>query len=373
VSFLDGNNYIKPLNEEIEISIFGPGIGECIVIHLGDNKWIIVDSCIEKNNKQPTALNYLNKLGVNFSTDVKLFVVTHWHDDHIKGAAKILESCTEAKFVCSDALRNKEFYQLARSYSKNTFMTYSGIDEFNKIFNLLKSRRSNRRESGPDYWAIADKRLLYFTKPEHIYNVEIFSLSPSDTSVTISKTELAELIPNISDSKCKLIDQNANKVAVALWVKIEDVNIILGSDLENYNDKSIGWKAVLFSENRPHEKASIIKVPHHGSNNAHCEDMWNQMMVSDPVALLTPYASGSKPLPSKIDIRNIKSHTNKLYCTARPKFSKTVKRNSAINKTINEMAHTFCTIEGAMGHVQVRFSIENPEPQIRCFNGAKKL
>jgi hypothetical protein len=30
---------------ECELSLFGSGVGECIVIHLGNGDWVIVDSC----------------------------------------------------------------------------------------------------------------------------------------------------------------------------------------------------------------------------------------------------------------------------------------------------------------------------------------
>ncbi len=36
----------SPGQDIIEVSIFGPGKGEPILVHLGRNEWIIVDSCI---------------------------------------------------------------------------------------------------------------------------------------------------------------------------------------------------------------------------------------------------------------------------------------------------------------------------------------
>ncbi|MEW6376035.1 MAG: hypothetical protein AB1502_09655 [Thermodesulfobacteriota bacterium] len=65
---------------------------------------MIVDSCLDRNTRTPIALQYLQELGVNIATDVKLFIITHWHDDHIRGASSILASCHNAKFICSDAL-----------------------------------------------------------------------------------------------------------------------------------------------------------------------------------------------------------------------------------------------------------------------------
>jgi len=38
----------KPEKDEIEVSIFGPGYGECIVIHIGNNEWVVIDCILFK-------------------------------------------------------------------------------------------------------------------------------------------------------------------------------------------------------------------------------------------------------------------------------------------------------------------------------------
>jgi len=44
---------------------------------------------------------------------------------------------------------------------------------------------------------------------------------------------------------------------------VGDVCILLGSDLEE--DKNNGWSSILNSDVRPKKKASLFKIPHHGS------------------------------------------------------------------------------------------------------------
>ena len=34
-----------PASDVFEVSIFGPGKGESIVVHIGNGRWIVVDSC----------------------------------------------------------------------------------------------------------------------------------------------------------------------------------------------------------------------------------------------------------------------------------------------------------------------------------------
>ena len=82
-----------PKPDEIEISLFGRGYGECLILHLGLNKWIIIDSFNDPHSKQPIALDYLDFYGINPSDSVEQLILTHWHDDHIKGASQVLSQC----------------------------------------------------------------------------------------------------------------------------------------------------------------------------------------------------------------------------------------------------------------------------------------
>ena len=85
VSVRNATVLTPPRSEELEISIFGPGRGECVLLHLGQNEWCVVDSCIAKPAGGPVALHYLRNLQTNAIDGIKLIVATHWHDDHIGG------------------------------------------------------------------------------------------------------------------------------------------------------------------------------------------------------------------------------------------------------------------------------------------------
>jgi glyoxylase-like metal-dependent hydrolase (beta-lactamase superfamily II) len=122
-----------PSLDEIEVSVFGPGYGESIVIHLGGNKWIIVDSCIDPISKEPIPLSYLHQIGVKPIEAVKQVIATHWHDDHIRGLSKIIRECKSAEFVCSAALRSNEFLTITSAYAKRSMMKSSGVQEFYEI------------------------------------------------------------------------------------------------------------------------------------------------------------------------------------------------------------------------------------------------
>ena len=82
-------------------------------MHIGGGRWIVVDSFIDSRTKQPVALSYLSLLGVDAAAAIRLFIVTHWHDDHMRGASRLLASAANAIFCCSIALSKDEFSTIA--------------------------------------------------------------------------------------------------------------------------------------------------------------------------------------------------------------------------------------------------------------------
>jgi hypothetical protein len=60
-----------PAKGELEITLFGPGYGESIALHVGAGAWVLVDSCIDGAG-EPKALQYLTDLGVDPARDVRL-------------------------------------------------------------------------------------------------------------------------------------------------------------------------------------------------------------------------------------------------------------------------------------------------------------
>jgi glyoxylase-like metal-dependent hydrolase (beta-lactamase superfamily II) len=99
----------KPNVAEVTILGTGGGYGESIIIHIGNNKWVIVDSCIDPHTRKNLPLNYLSSIGVNYRENVILIVCTHWHDDHIRGISHILSECLNSTFCMSNQTDKEKF------------------------------------------------------------------------------------------------------------------------------------------------------------------------------------------------------------------------------------------------------------------------
>ena len=82
----------QPASDEIEVSLFGPGYGECVLIHLGLGEWLVVDSCVNQYAGGTPALDYLQTIGVDIAHAVVIVTASHWHDDHIRGLSALCVS-----------------------------------------------------------------------------------------------------------------------------------------------------------------------------------------------------------------------------------------------------------------------------------------
>jgi hypothetical protein len=343
-----------PADDEIEVSLFGPGYGESILVHLGNKEWMIVDSCLNKA-KAPAPTEYLRSLGINPAEAVKMIVATHWHDDHIRGLSSILGECTNANFVCSDALRSDEFVELTFSHQKRSMMTSSGVREFGEVMRILEERMDKKSKFPSPTWAIANKKIWAsgVAAPATIQS-EVHSLSPSDGAITLSKHAIASLIPRPLDRKKRVISKPPNHVAVVLWIRVGNSGVLLGSDLENTADPSTGWIAILDSASRPQGKCSVFKSAHHGSITAHEPRVWSELLLNQPYAGLTPFVHGGTVLPTKADAKRIAVHSAESYSTATTARKEPKGRHSIVSKTIRETVRSIKEVPSSTGSVRFR-------------------
>ena len=115
----------------------------------------------------------------------------------------------------------------------------------------------------------------------------------------------------------RAVPTESNDHSVALWVLVSTDQILLGADLEETADPRAGWPAVIRSNNRPQGRASVYKVPHHGSKNGHNPLVWSEMLSGDPHAILTPW-NRSKKLPAADDLVRLRGLSNNVHLTAPP-------------------------------------------------------
>jgi len=346
----------------------GPGRGECIVLHLGNNDWCIVDSCLDRQSAQPVSVEYMQNLDDAALDGVKLIVATHWHDDHIRGLAKLVELVPNAKFCCSSALNSAQFRKLVGLAAEGTSEN-SGLSEFRKIYGLLLERRKNvPADLVAPILANENKCVLYLDGEQRDCLAQVTALSPSDGKVKFAIEAFAKSLPTTGDDQKRIV-VNANDTSVALWVQIGEQHVLLGADLEHTDREGEGWMAVM-SSFQGKNKAHIYKIPHHGSSNAHYQAVWDRLLVENPVAVVTPYSSGSTPLPRPSDLDRMKALTDALFCTSSG-TSRLPNRDAVVERFAKSVRRK--TVGGQPGHVRVRWSKTHPIPTVELFNSAYKV
>jgi beta-lactamase superfamily II metal-dependent hydrolase len=373
-----GNRDTAPAPNELEISILGPGFGETALLHLGSGRWIIVDSCIDTSSRQPAALGYLDAIGVSRSS-VDLVIATHWHADHIRGLATIVAECTRAQFCCSSALNNREFLAIANLYADLPVRLSAGPTELQHAFATIIERRGDPKYQ-PLRWLRSDM-VVYSGSVEisgQTFPTKISALSPSDEMITRAHAEMAQqlVVCKKSDHQGLLTPGHPNHISVALHVEVAGRQLLLGSDLEETGDPLVGWSAVLSSTGRPQAAAEVFKVAHHGSKSGHSDAVWSEMLLPNPLALLTPFRWGRHRLPDATDRERIQTLTQKAYITAHPnEDNRPRKREHKVQRMISDTARKRWLAAGLLGHVRWRVDLldDGDEGVVELFGAAMPL
>lgn len=339
---------------EFEVSIFGPGKGEAIAVNLGGGDWITVDSCRDQVTGAHPVLRYLEQQNVDIATQVRRVVATHAHDDHVAGISELFARADSAYFVTSAAVTTSEFFARVETDEEiEKHLTKKVRAEFSEVLDELARRAP--RYGGAVPLQHADQQKLIWSRPasEKLPAARVLALSPSDTAVLRARTQLAAGLAKVDDRR-RLGSADPNEFAVALWVEVGDVSVVLGADLLN-GPAGCGWGAVLASH-APTGTASLFKVAHHGSEGAHHTGMWASLLAPDVVAVLAPFRHGRHALPNPADVGRIKSVSSSLYATASPKNPaphSTVRRTSA---ALSAIASNVRDPNGRSGHVRARWS-----------------
>ena len=334
--------------DEFELTLLGPGYGESIALHMGGGNWIVADSCLDSDGT-PGALRYLENIGLDPARAVKLIVASHWHDDHIRGMARMVEVCSEADFCCASALCREEFLALVGALEGRHFSAAgSGLREIHRVFSRLGEA------GGRPVHALANR--VVFQRED----CKVWSLSPGDDVFQRFLRSVGGLIPSKGKSKTRIPDLSPNEAAVALWIDTRHFALLLGADLEKH-----GWVTIVKSSGRPAGRASVFKVPHHGSESADEPAVWRKMLESNPVAVLTPWRRGGRVLPSGRDAERILAATSCAYVSnanAGSPRSGFDHGNKAVARTLRESGARFRRPSFRAGSLRLRRPLDARTP-----------
>jgi beta-lactamase superfamily II metal-dependent hydrolase len=363
-----------PAADQIEVSIFGPNFGECIVVHFGDNRWLVMDSCEYSDANEPVALHYLKQLGVDVATAVERIIVTHWHNDHCKGISQIVATCPNATVWIASALTTPEFVQFVTRLSKNK--TTTAALKTTEFSNILAELLNRKKRGQPTYGTASQNSLMHHAPGSELSHggaFKVVALSPSHGDHIDFLTRIAAQMPRPGRPKRSLGSPSPNLVSVASLVEIGDAAILFGADLENSKPSS-GWQAVVAANqnNRFGAKATAYKVSHHGSLTGHNPDVWAEMLEKSPIAVLSPWRLGRGHLPTRDGVRVITTLTPNAYATSAEGGSRAKKRHPSVQTFLRTNKIRVYSLEAPTGFVRLRKK-QGEDWKIELFGAACRL
>lgn len=359
-----------PLENIVEVTLIGTGggYGESIVIHLGNNEWVVVDSCQNPHTKESLPLLYLKKLGVDIKNHLRLIVCTHWHDDHLLGLTQLLELAENAEFCFTEATDRKKFLQLVElDYAKlSREASNSSTTEFGGCLELIRKRKNR-------IVLAKENTTLYATTLSPGVRSEVIALSPSDQTIINFSSEISSLITEFGESRKKIIIRTPNEKSIAIFLKLGVHRAILGSDLELTTNPNEGWINVLDNNKVIDGRSSLFKISHHGSENGYHPRIWNELLEDNPIAKLTPWNKNTR-LPTAEMLQVYSSHTDKLYMTAPIVSLKPKKRDRSIEKIIQSLRCKVHEVKYEQGIVQSRNFLDvRADWSVEILEGALKV
>ena len=200
---------------------------------------------------------------------------------------------------------------------------------------------------------------------------EIWSLSPHNSEFVRFLKAIAPLFPKEGDTKARIPDVSPNNVAVVLWIRVGELVLLLGADLETN-----GWVKIVGSRGRPQMRGTAFKVPHHGGASANEPSVWRTMLEDNPVAVLTPWRLAGRALPTQEDMWRILMETRHAYATTDPakKVRPRKRRMPAVERTIRESNIKLRGNRPHSGGVRLRRRMNTEmEWKVTLFGGASHL
>lgn len=341
-----------------------------MVVHVGNGQWIVIDSC-RGISGTPAASEYLTAVGVDLSTEVRLVIATHYHDDHIGGLGELYEACKRARFGCSIALNTREWVTLAEIYRSYHHPAGSGIDEFRRVMAALEQRAGDKEVVSPIF-CIAGRQISEPVVPTH---AELTCLAPSDAAVAVMQARIREeILPKSRRRRLRVPTLHQNDSSVVLAVRAGAASALLGADLEERRHPGLGWQVILDSlpsDAKPHDG---FKIPHHGSVTGYHPDVWPRMISPTGWAVLTPYNREKVPLPTHADCERIRGMTDNAFITSSPGWAKFRHPDPAVQKTAQEATLAIAPEQPKHGHVRLRrLMAEGAAWSTELFGEAKAL
>jgi beta-lactamase superfamily II metal-dependent hydrolase len=347
-----------PNSDEVELTVFGPGYGEAIALHLGEGNWLLVDSCLSPQSRKPASLEYLQRLGVPL-TQVHTIVASHWHDDHVKGLSEIVQHCPNAELHISAAFSDAEALAFLAAYGGSSAAAHTaGAKE---LVSSLNSSKSN--------FLTSHKTVLWEGLVEG-RKMRVAAFSPTPAASKQSVARMVKMMPKANAPIKHIPELSPNLEAIVLSVDLGDEAILLGSDLEDHGQ--LGWSSIVSDKFcLGSQRASTYKVAHHGSITGEHAGIWSDLLTAAPTSVLTPFIRGSVKLPTAADASRLAQLSSVAYISS--DGSKRPQLDTGLQRRMSVVAKKLVPINTGFGAIRLRKKLGSSDWKVDLFGNAKQI
>ena len=347
-----------PAADEIEVTLFGPGYGEAIAVHLGDGRWLLVDSCIDPDARVSASGAYLDGIGV-VADQVRVIVASHWHDDHVRGISELARKYQAANLFVSAVFTDKEAAAFLAAYNGESS---AGLARGTKeLFDAIDARSEV---------SFVLHRSIVLEETFNARAIRVTALSPVQAAFSQCVAHFAEYLPSRGEPINHAPELHPNLEAVVLHLDLGDDAVLLASDLEDHG--TLGWSAVVSdSWSGRRAPASVYKVAHHGSHTGDNPEIWAKLLKPKPVACLTPYMLAGKRLPTDDDKKRVAGKASQAYIASAA--SRSPKMDSHRLKRLKDIAKNIALLDNGFGAVRLRKRIGAESWDVELFGAAQSL
>lgn len=260
-----------------------------MVVHLPGGTWWVIDSFqLDGRPKRHGASWYLEQIGVE-PVAVEAIVVTHFHADHYHGIDLLLDDCPNSRLFITAGLPVR--------WVEEIFKDEATLDEQGpaRAAALAQERSRQANQAGV-------VELKAGMVPRQQDGQTIRALAPVEAALAASRMDLLALAEAGGDRKRMVRErlQKQNRTSVVLHVDVGFAQALLTGDMER-SPKNMGWAAIVGEPlNAGVTPTSLLKVPHHGSQNGVSQEMW-QLVGDSPTMLLAPNTRHNLPIPEDQD------------------------------------------------------------------------
>ena len=293
---------------ELTLYLLGPGFGESMVMRLPDGETVVVDCC--SDGGRCLTLELLQDIG---DPDVALLILTHPDLDHVSGL-NVLLSARQVKRVWMWPHLSLMRDLLARWGASQPSLV--ALASALQSLDALAARN-------------ACLEVTINNRDQAFGSTRFSALAPVPADINASRRFLDRILmwrpgqnPALSSDVENMllggaVDEHPNAVSLAVSVRWGAWKLLLGGDVESRRRGWRGWKGVL-EELRQQQRLDdvtdldVIKLAHHGSENAWSDAAWSLHTQRGPVkvALIAPFNKSN--LPREAQLRALKPLAGRL-------------------------------------------------------------